>query len=400
MAKALFFSLPLHGHVNPSLPLVRELVRRGEQVVYYGTEPVAAGIRGAGATYRPYRDAFLSELCGLPAQTDALPWLLMSAAARVIHAELETCRADRPDYVITDSVAPWDQWIGAILGLPVVTSISTFAVNRCVLSFGLRRGVRPKSASAFASKLRHMGRAWLLHRRLSRGYGVRGPGVMRSVFGTSPLNIVYTPRFFQPCAETFDDGFAFIGPMTTRTETAAFPWERVGSDDLIYISLGTLFNDDAAFYTSCFEAFAGEPVQVILSLGTNVDIDRLAPVPSNFIVASHVPQLAVLRRVKAFVSHGGMNSVSESLACGVPLVVVPQMSEQTIVGRRVEQLEAGLFLTRDQARAASVREAVRSLLVDERFRRGATAVRRSFDEAGGVGRGADAIVGFARGAPC
>ena len=54
MARALFLSLPLHGHVNPSLPLVRELVDRGDAVTYYAAEAFASRIEQAGAKYRGY----------------------------------------------------------------------------------------------------------------------------------------------------------------------------------------------------------------------------------------------------------------------------------------------------------------------------------------------------------
>ena len=115
MAKALFLSLPLHGHINPSLPLVRELVARDDEIVYYSTDRFAEEIERAGARYRPYRDVFLTDLSRLPAQTDQLSWLLMRTAARLLEAELGVFRAERPDYVIADSVAPWGQWVGRIL---------------------------------------------------------------------------------------------------------------------------------------------------------------------------------------------------------------------------------------------------------------------------------------------
>ena len=318
----------------------------------------------------------------------------MRTAASVLETEMEAFRAVRPDYVITDSVAPWGQWAGRILGVPVVTSISTFAFNRHVMAFGAAHGVRPTSARRLLSKLRHMGQALLLHRRLSRAHGVNGPGVMGSVMGRSDLNIVYTSRYFQPCAETFDERFQFVGPMTSRVEASSFPWEQVHASTVVYASLGTLFNADTAFYRDCFEAFAGQDLQLILSTGANVSRESLGVAPPNVIVASHVPQLAVLQRVKAFVTHGGMNSVSESLSYGVPMVVIPQMGEQAIVGRRVEQLGAGLCLQKHEATAGALRTAVQQLLTEDRFRERAAAVRRSFQDAGGVARAADAILAF------
>ena len=241
-----------------------------------------------------------------------------------------------------------------------------------------------------------MGKAWWLHRRLCRVYGVNGPGVMSTVMGRSDLNIVYTSRHFQSCADTFDERFLFVGPLTSRTETATFPWERLGANDMVYVSLGTLFNTDLSFYRNCFEAFDGQDVQVILSIGTKVSRESLGVVPKNFIVATQVPQLMVLQCAKAFVTHGGMNSTSESLLNGVPMVVVPQMGEQAIVGLQVERLGAGLCLTKEQATAGRLRESVQRLLADDRFCQQADVVRRSFLDAGGAVRAVDAILTFTR----
>ena len=163
---------------------------------------------------------------------------------------------------------------------------------------------------------------------------------------------------------------------------------------MVYVSLGTLFNRDVSFYRACFAAFAEEPVQVIVSTGSQVQRDDLGVPPANVIVSTQVPQLAVLERAAAFVTHGGMNSVSESLSCGVPMVVVPQMGEQAIVGRRVEELGAGLYLAPESVTPATLRSAVRRLLAESQFQTAAAEIRRSFQEAGGAPRAADAIHQF------
>jgi len=91
-----------------------------------------------------------------------------------------------------------------------------------------------------------------------------------------------------------------------------------------------------------------------------------------------------------------MNSVSESLYYGVPIVVIPQMSEQEIVGRRVEELGAGLYLAKGEAMAETLRKSVQRLLAEDRFRQQAALVRESFQAAGGVARAADAVLAFTR----
>jgi len=395
MAKALFLGLPLHGHTNPSLPLVRALVERGDEVVYFSSEAFAARIQQAGARYRPYRNAFLADPRQLSERTDKISWVLMRTTGEVLANELHAFRAESPDYVISDSVAPWGQWVGQLLGVPVVTSVTTFAVNRRVLAFAASRGTRPKSVRLVLSKIRHVAKAALLGRRLRREFGVRGTGIMGLTFGSSDLNIVYTSRHFQPCAETFDDRFLFIGPsIGSRTETAGFLWDDAWQADVIYVSLGTLFNAEPAFYRTCFEAFGGQNVRVVMSIGTTTTEAKLGTPPPNIVVKPWVPQLEVLRRASVFVSHGGMNSVSESLYHGVPLVVVPQMGEQEIVARQVEALGAGLCLAKNEATADRLREAVHRVRADAKFRERAALVRKSFDAAGGAARGADAILGF------
>jgi MGT family glycosyltransferase len=400
MTKALFLSLPLHGHINPSLPLVRELVARGEEIVFYSADVFAAKIEDSGAQYRAYRNAFLSEIKQVPERLDQLSWLLMRTTGEVLADELEDFRAQRPDYLITDSVAPWGQWVAEVLDIPAVTSIPTFAFNRRVLAYGLSRGVRPKSGRALLAKARHLTRAILLRSRLRRRYRAHGQGMMSSIFGSSKLNIVYTSRLFQPCAETFDDSFKFVGPsISPGRDSDQFSWESVTHPVVVYVSLGTLFNTDTTFYRHCFEAFRAEDFQVIMSIGANVSASDLGPAPPNFIVQNSVPQLDVLARASAFVTHGGMNSVSESLSYGVPVVVVPQMGEQEFVGRRVEDLGAGLHLAKAEVTPEKLREAARQLLAETRFRSQASLIRESFRTAGGVSSAADAIIWFAGHSP-
>jgi MGT family glycosyltransferase len=395
MAKALFLSLPLAGHVNPTLLLVRELAARREEVIYYATGAFASAVEQAGARYRPYRSAFLADMSSLPERLHELSWLLMRTTAEVLDEQLDEFRSHGAAYIVTDSVAPWGNWLAEILGLPSVTSVSTFAINRRVLAFAAAQGIRPKSAGVFFSKLRHIAQALRLGRRLRRRYGVAGPGITGLVFGRSDLNIVYTSRYFQPCGESFDQRFEFVGPsFQHRQETADFPWERVRRPVIVYVSLGTLFHADTAFYRNCFEAFEGEEFQVILSAGANVSVESLGPAPANFIVRTRLPQLEVLRRAAVFVTHGGMNSVSESLYHGVPVVVVPQMSEQAMVGRCVEELGAGIYLAKEELTAGRLRESVRRLLDDSQFRKQAALVRESFETAGGIRRAADAILRF------
>jgi MGT family glycosyltransferase len=321
----------------------------------------------------------------------------MRTTAELLETELDAYRAERPDYVLTDSVAPWGQWVGELLGVPVVTSVSTFAFNRHVMRYGTSHGVRPQSTRQFLSKLRHIAKAVRLRARLQRQHGVRGPTLMGTISGHSALTLVYTSREFQPRAETFDDRYRFVGPLLgPRPGEQPFDWDRLPASTVVYVSLGTLFNADEAFYRQCFEAFTGAPYSIVLAVGGRIRLERLGAPPPNVRIFPHVPQLEVLGRASAFVTHGGMNSVSESLMSGVPMVVIPQMSEQAIVGRRAEELGAAVFLAKTDVTPARLRASVARLLEVSDFTQSAVAIGRSLREAGGVARAADEVLVFTR----
>jgi MGT family glycosyltransferase len=163
------------------------------------------------------------------------------------------------------------------------------------------------------------------------------------------------------------------------------------------VSLGTLFNAAPEFYKACFSAFRDEPVRVIMSIGTNVSEAALGEPPPNVVVKPHVPQLEVLERASVFLTHGGMNSVSESLYHGVPVVVAPQMAEQAMIGHRAEELGAGMCLAKDRMTPEHLRAAVNRLVSDGRFRRQAAVLGQSLRTAGGAARAADVIQAFAGG---
>ena len=266
--KALFIGLPLHGHVNPSLPLVRALVDRGEVVVYCATAPFAEALEQAGARVRIYRTPRLSDLSAMSERPEAMASFLTEAIGEVLEHDLEDLRSERPRLRRRRLGRPVGAMDRQILGVPVITSIPTFAVNRHVLAFAASSGTRPKSARLALSKIRHVTRAVRLGRRLRRRYEVKGTSILGLMYGSSALNIVHTSREFQPCGEMFDERFVFIGPSVELRTGGGDGWQAPHRHPLVYVSLGTLFNTDAAFYRRCVEAFAGEAVDVAMSIGS------------------------------------------------------------------------------------------------------------------------------------
>ena len=134
----------------------------------------------------------------------------------------------------------------------------------------------------------------------------------------------------------------------------------------------------------------------MLSVGKRTDIAALGTPPRNFIVQEFVPQLELLQRTALFVTHGGMNSVSEALYYGVPLIVIPQSADQNLVGQRIEQLGAGKALRRASVTAQRLRSTSEDVLGEPAYQLASARLGKSFGVPDGYVHAADEIQAFKR----
>jgi MGT family glycosyltransferase len=156
----------------------------------------------------------------------------------------------------------------------------------------------------------------------------------------------------------------------------------------VLVSLGTVNADSGGrFYRVAAEALGGEAMQVILVAPP----DLAGRVPDNFLVRSFVPQLALLSHVDAVVSHGGHNTVCETLAHGLPLVVTPIKDDQPVIAQQVVAAGAGIRLKYGRLTPGQLREAVHRVLEEPSFKTAALRVKASFDAAGGASAAADRL---------
>jgi MGT family glycosyltransferase len=400
MSKAVFFGTPLYGHTNPTIPLVRRLVASGEEVVYYSNQTFEEDIRQTGAQFRAYRDKLLVDATAPAARVGdrnlaGLFHLAMRATQGVLAQELEAIRKEPPDYIIYDAGAFWGKSIAQILRIPAVCSVVIFAVNRHVVKLARGSGLVRRRLFEGFSNVRELLQGMRIRRNMRKIHGKQLLHLQDVLFPRADSYIVYTSRFFQPFSETFDERFHFIGPaIPERQEQVDFPWDRVTHPDIIYVSLGTLFNWDREFFRICFEALGGLNADVIVSTGGGIPAAAFEQVPANFILRDFVPQLAILSKARVFITHGGMNSASESFYSGVPVVVIPNVLDQVVTARRIQDMGAGLYLKRSEVNSATLREAVLRVLSDEAYRRKSAEIGESFRKAGGVAAAVDAIFRF------
>ncbi len=131
-----------------------------------------------------------------------------------------------------------------------------------------------------------------------------------------------------------------------------------------------------------------------MSIGEKTQISDLGEIPKNFIVKNYVPQTEVLTYTKLFITHGGMNSTSEGLYYGIPLIVIPQSADQPVIAGQVANLGAGITLQMKSLTASQLRETVDHVLRHPSFHKAVANIRESFQKSGGYQQAVDEIFKF------
>ena len=372
--KIAWFCIPAHGHTNPTLGLVKALTTSGHEIWYFSFEEFREKIEAAGANFIAC-DGYDFEMED-KGNADRVgkdkvyaTELLVSSTLALDDMTTRTLEKIKPDVVVSDSVAYWGKLAAMKHGLPYVSSTTTFAFNRYSAKY-MKESVWDIVLMLFAIPRINK----QLNRLREKGYPVKS--LLDIVQNDNETNtIVYTSRYFQPCADTFSKKYHFIGP-SIRPITK--PVEKT-ADKTVYISMGTV-NQNREFYRNCINVLKPTGWQVIISMGTNTD--HFEDLPENIQVYESVDQMAVLSIADAFITHCGMNSASEGLYFGVPLVLFPQTSEQGAVAKRVEELGAGVRLK--SISGEDVLDALSKVISDPQFKTEAERVSESFKACGGA----------------
>ncbi|PEW13688.1 macrolide family glycosyltransferase [Bacillus cereus] len=390
MANVLVINFPGEGHINPTLAVVSELIQRGETVVSYCIEDYRKKVEATGAEFRVFEN-FLSQINIMERVNEGgSPLTMLShmieASERIVTQIVEETKEEKYDYLIYDNHFPVGRIIANILQLPSVSSCTTFAVNQYI-NFHDEQEARQvdEMDPLYQSCLAGM-------ERWNKQYGMKCNSMYDIMNHPGDITIVYTSKEYQPRSEVFDESYKFVGPsIATRKELGSFPTEDLKNEKVIFISMGTVFNEQPALYEKCFEAFKDVDATVVLVVGKKINISQFENIPKNFKLYNYVPQLEVLQHADVFVTHGGMNSSSEALYYGVPLVVIPVTGDQPFVAKRLTEVGAGIRLNRNELTSELLRETVKKVMDDVTFKENSRKVGESLRNAGGYQRAVEEI---------
>ncbi|MBN2385303.1 glycosyltransferase family 1 protein [bacterium] len=403
MKTVLLTSQPARGHWNPLIRMAHELRSRGHNVVLAGPEipEIRRYFAEQDLVFQPIRPS-LSALGLL-----FVPWLSGFAetyyAARFFYAGIhyyaravvKIIDAVQADLVVNEFSFLGGGYAAEICNLPHVL------VYHAGLSFP-GPGVPP-----FASGL-PIGEDWAGQEKrfVKLGHAMirmvdRQIAAARSTLGLEPVppdflvrpvspwvTCVLTSPHIEAPREPLARNMYYIGPCwdSSHQESGTdFPWDRLAKEmSTVYVSLGTIFNKKPHLFQKIITAFSDGVYQVIVSAGGAYDRLSRSKLPSTIFLFKQVPQSEVLPMVDAVISHGGNNTVNETLAAGKPLLVLPVGGEQGDNASKVVFLGAGLRCSTSHVTSQEIREKVDRLIKESTFSDRARAIAAGLAETNGV----------------
>lgn len=152
----------------------------------------------------------------------------------------------------------------------------------------------------------------------------------------------------------------FVGPLV-RTEPlpeALATWRhRVAGRPQVYVAFGTFLSHRGDVLARVADGLRSIDVRAAIAIGST-PADTLGPIPADWVVASQLPQVAMLAHADLAVHHGGNNSVQESLAAGVHQIMLPFSTDQFANAADLERIGAAGVLSPNEMTSAEIAEVI------------------------------------------
>lgn len=367
------FNCAAHGHVNPTISTVKELVARGYRISYVTSSEFVSRVEFAGAKPVIFEPRLTPEK---PVSED-LAYIGEEFAKEAFENYPKMMAAfdgDRPDIIAYDML----NWHGKALahhwGIPSVL-LSPTHVNY--------EGIQEEWWGAPLEKQPFLP---ILEKMLSDN------GLKLDIvpFLSSHENIIaYLPRSFQEKSDTTDSSVVFVGPDIGERSLPTGWTPKETNKPIVVISLGTIFNNQLSFFHTCIRAFADTEWHVVLTIGQHTAPADLGQIPANIEIHRQIPQLEVLQMASLFVTHAGMGSTMEAVHFGVPMIAVPQMLEQETNAKRIQALGLGKYLERENVTETSLLSDAREIISNPTYKQNISRLQQEIKNAGGAKAAAD-----------
>ena len=403
---------PYAGHVNTMIVLGGELHRRGHRVSIISTPDVRERVLRHGLEFQPvgareYPLGSLERFTEKQGTLSGLPAIrfIMKDLVRIAQAhERELCdvvTGNDMNALMVDQIQPMGGTVAQHLDIPFVSVCSLLPLNIDPMvppwvmpwSYGVSTAARIRNAIGNRATEFVGASLTAANNRQRERWGLKR-GSSQDWF-SDLAQISQQPDFFDFPRERMPECFHHVGPLHDYNGAGGgagaipFPWDALDNDrPLIYASMGTLQNRMTRIFRMIAEACVGRDAQLVIALGRQ-GAPIPADLPGNPLVVDYAPQLELLKRASLVICHGGANTVLESMANGVPMVLMPVATDQPGVAARAKRLGVAEFIPVGKVTARRLRAAIDTVWSDPAYRENAQKYQNAIGEINAVSRAAD-----------
>jgi MGT family glycosyltransferase len=400
-----FICLDLPGHLNPMSALALQLQSRNHEVVFLYSSG-AAGLPFVRGPEKNHINENLPEASKKQGQ-DALQFsvrAVLTQTEAILKSLPAIVQANGIDALIIDTVQFYAELGAMQLGMPYVHVANGVHWDYSGYTPLCLYGWPHETTPAALARNRQGIAKWADVLESANGgikayAGSVGLKIdwknLASTF--SPLaSITQVPRAFDFESSHWPSQFHHTGPFHNGKgrKKVDFPWERLTGEPLIYASMGTILNGQADLFRTIVAAVAkNKNLQLVLSIGDQIDPKQIGPVPNNAIVVKQAPQLELLKQATVCITHAGLNTVLESLAQGIPQLAIPITYDQPGVAARIAHKRTGVVTSLDKLTVDHLAFLLEEVLTNPTYRENARKLQKAITEANGLSVAAELIEG-------
>jgi MGT family glycosyltransferase len=396
----LIATMPVPGHVAPFVPLVRELLRLGHEVVWYGSRYFQRNIEATGARFTPMRTGVdfgdsqydrhfpeRTKYSGLKQVVFDFEKLFVESIPGMLQDLTTILEEYAADVLIGDPAVAATRILSETKGFPAaVLNITVVGFEtRDMAAFGLGLRFSNSPLGRLRNRLSYLVVDHIVFRPVNRKYRALATKYGWPIHPFRPSVSQYlhlqpmVPSFEYPISD-MPPQLHFIGVLLPAAPSSFQPpawWDKVlqSGKRIVLVTQGTIATNADELIRPTLAALADEDMWVIATTGGKRGDELGFAIPANAVVEPFVPFVTLMPHVTAFVTNGGYGGICIALAFGVPVVSAGTTEDKMEVGNRVAYSGVGLNLKTSRPKVAQIRSAVRAVLSDPSYAARARAIR-------------------------
>ncbi|MEO8288102.1 MAG: glycosyltransferase [Chloroflexota bacterium] len=362
--RVLFTSQPGFGHWHPLVPVAQALEEAGHEVAFatlpkFSSTIAAGGFRafpaGADETAEELKERKAKQVSLEQFEQARFMWTDVFAGTRAESSMpdlMAIAQEWQPDLIVRDMIEFGGYIVAESLQLPhAAFHVAAF---------------RPQLHMAIRPQISHL----------------------RASAGLPPdpnLDTLYRYLLLSPFPPSFQDPAAPFPPTTHAIRHIGFnsstgeqlpDWVRdLPEQPTVYVTLGTVFNKMKNIWQAVLEGLAGEPINLILTIGHDGDPAEFGPQPANVHIERYIPQSLLLPYCNLVITHGGSGTTKDALTHGLPMVIIPVAADQYANAARSAALGVARVVPSDMRTPEAIRAAAREVLGNSLYRQNAERLR-------------------------